>query len=336
MSRDGLRVAVLGATGSVGGELLSVLEERGFPIRGLRVFASEESAGLEVEFRGEDLPVETPTPDALRGFDAIFNCASAQLVDTVLETAERSSCLIDLSGALELDATVPLVCPGLSFPSEAQSAAMLAIPRGAAAGIGLSLGPIAREVGIARVTIVVLESASGEGRRGIHEFTEQTVNILNAMTGDEPVSSRFPRSLAFDCLPLVGLALEGGESSEERRLAHVLRRLLAQPALPVESTRVRVPIFGGSLACVHAELAGEIELEALHALWEKQPEIELVADDDLPTPRAAMARDRIFTGRVRHIDADPRRLAFVLAMDDLRYGSAVAAVVAAERRFGLA
>jgi aspartate-semialdehyde dehydrogenase len=153
------------------------------------------------------------------------------------------------------------------------------------------------------------------------------------MTGEAGEAETFPQTLAFDCLPLVGTLLpESGESSEERRLAHVVRRLLSAPALPIETTRVRIPVFGGSLACVHATLSSSVSpsgsVARVRELWEKREGVEVVEGEVLPTPRTTIGRDEVVVGRIREGPAPG--IAFVVAMDDLRRGAALAAVEAAE------
>jgi aspartate-semialdehyde dehydrogenase len=203
----------------------------------------------------------------------------------------------------------------------------VAIPRGVVAGLGLALEPLQREIGLERVTAITLESASAAGREGAGELADQTVQLLSAMTGEAGDALRFPRPLAFDCLPIVGSLLEGGETAEEARLRGVLCRLLGRPELPLEVTRVRVPIFAGSLAVAHVALASEAPSERIRKLWASRAEIEVLEAEDLPTPRTTGGLDRIRIGRIR---AGGASLAFALAMDDLRLGSAVAAVEAAE------
>ncbi len=334
MAQRGLRIALLGATGAVGTEILHQLEQRGFPVGSLRAFATEASQGTEVEFRGEAIPVEALAASALDACDLIL-CAAPGVLSAELEGIEgHRTFLVDVSGALELDPEVPLYLPGCGLGAAVEETRWLAIPRGVVAGLGLALSPLMQQLGLERVTALTLESASGAGRAGVLELTDQTVQLLNAMTGETDEPEVFPRPLAFDCLPWVGERLEGGESSEEGRLRHVLRRLLAAPALPVEVTRVRVPIFGGSLACVHLELSRELGPDGVRALWEKQPLLEISDEETGPTPRDSIGTDVVRVGRIR-ADAGGRRLAFVLTLDDLRRGSALAAVAAAETLFRL-
>jgi aspartate-semialdehyde dehydrogenase len=328
MAQGGHRVALLGATGTAGQELLGVLEERRFPILELRPYASEGSAGAEIEFRGEELDVEPVLPGGrtvLQGCELVFCAAPGILDDLLPELLASETRVVDLSGSLELSPEVPLHRIGSgSLPAGTRS---VAIPRGAAAGLGLALEPLQREVGLERVSAVALESALGAGREGAGELSDQTIQLLNAMTGEAGVAQRFPQPLAFDCLPIVGALLEGGETSEEERLRGVVRRLLGRPELPLAVTRVRVPIFAGSLTLAHVELASEVTAERIRKLWEARAEIEVLELEDLPTPRTSSGLDRVRIGRIRVSGAS---LAFAIALDDLRLGSAIAAVEAAE------
>jgi aspartate-semialdehyde dehydrogenase len=327
----GWSVSLVGATGAVGEEILRVLEERRFPVLELRAFASGESEGREVEFQGAEVAVERIDPGRVGDVDLVFCAASGVLESLRPALREAGPRIVDASGALELDLAVPLYQRGATRAP--LSGTEIAIPRGIVAGLGVVLGPLHEELGLERLTVVALESASGAGRRGAGELSEQTVHLLNAMTGEAGEAETFSQPLAFDCLPLVGTLLpESGESSEERRLGHVVRRLLSAPALPVETTRVRVPVFGGSLACVHATLARSASTARVRELWEKREGVEVVEGEVLPTPRTTIGRDELVVGRVRTPEGDGGGpgIAFVLAMDDLRRGAALAAVEAAE------
>jgi aspartate-semialdehyde dehydrogenase len=197
----------------------------------------------------------------------------------------------------------------------------------------LALLPLARQVPLERVTVVTLEPASGLGRAGSEELSVQTIALLNAKSGEVPDASVFPQPLAFDCLPLVGDLQDDGESSEELRLRALLRRLLALPGLRVESTRVRVPTFTASLACVHARFSGELSPAQALRLWQESGgALEVLEPGELPTPRRAVASGAALVGRVRGAGTS---LAFAVALDDLRRGAALAAVRAAEDWYGL-
>jgi aspartate-semialdehyde dehydrogenase len=326
------RVALIGATGAVGEELLGVLEDRRFPVSELRAFATDDSEGRSVDFRGESVPVESVEPERVAQEEILF-CAAPGVLDGLLPALEESGTrVIDLSGALELDPDIPLYLPDGDLGR--MPVQRVAIPRGIVAGLALALRPLQSEVALERLSVVTLESASGAGRRGVGELADQTLEILNSMTGDAGGAEVFPQPMAFDCLPLVGIPLEPGDTGEEHRLAHVLRRLLGQPALPVEVTRVRVPIFGGSLACVHASQAEALSVERVGELWAKAPGLRGVGPDGIPTPRTQTGRDDVAVGRIRALAESTPGLAFVVAMDDLRRGAAVSAVEAAEILIG--
>ena len=328
MSAPGVRLGLLGATGAVGEEILRVLEERRFPIAELLLFASEASVGVEVEFRGELLYVEPLDSVRAAGCDLVLCAAPGALPDLLPALRERRCRVVDLSGALELDPEVPLFLPGAKLGGRD-----VAVPRGVVAGLAIALAPLAGECGLERLTVTTLESASTAGRRGLDALRDQTVRVLSSMSGDEEQAGVFPQMLAFDCLPVVGEISEGDETFEERRLRHVLRRVLTAPALPVEVMRIRVPTFMGALASVHARLAKELTLERAGALWRETRGVRLLPDPELPTPRGATAHEDVAVGRVR-FDRETCVLSFAIALDTLRRGAALGAVEAAESLVG--
>jgi len=326
MSQVGHRLALLGATGAVGAEILRVLEARSLPVAELRAFASARSEGELLELHGAELEVEVLSPGCLAGVDLLWVAAPGVLESLLPDLGDCA--IVDLSGVLELDPMVPLYLPGVTLPGR-----RAAVPRGVATGLALALRPLARECGLARVSATTLESASGAGRRGLEELQQQTLHLLSALDGEVGEGSVFPQPLAFDCLPRVGDFADDDETFEERRLRHVLRRALGRPDLLVELTRVRVPVFMGALAVVHAELHKPLELSQLAELWQAEPALRLLSNRDLPTPRVAAAHDAVQVGRVR-LAPGGERLAFVVALDPLRRGAALGAVEAARLLLG--
>jgi aspartate-semialdehyde dehydrogenase len=322
----GWSVSLIGATGAVGEELLQVLEEQQFPVVELRAFGPPHSEGRTVDFRGEEIRVEPVDADRITGADLVF-CAAPDALEELRPALEESDVrVIDLSGALELDSGVRLFLPGERSPGALGR--LVAVPRGIVAALAMALRPLGREVELRRLTAVTLESASGAGRRGVGELSDQTLQLLNAMTGEAGEPEVFPQPLAFDCLPIVGDLLPDGDTGEERRLAHVLRRLLDRPSLPIEVTRVRVPVFGGSLACAHGELDRMISEAELRELWAKTLGLE-VLEEGLPTPRTCVGQDEVAIGRIQVREGDRPGLSFVVGVDNLRRGAALTAVEAA-------
>jgi aspartate-semialdehyde dehydrogenase len=329
MAERRLSVSLVGATGVIGEEILRVLEERRTPLAALRPFASAASEGEEVEFRGEALRVEAVESGGAADADVVLWAAPADALRGFLpEIASGGAALVDLSGALELDPAVPLHRPGAPL---AAGIRRVAVPRGAAAGIALALDPLAAEVGLERLSVVTMESASGAGRRGLGELSQQTLELLQTMTGDPGEAEVFPQPLAFDCLPLVGMLLEDGESTEERRLRHVVRRLLSLSALRVDATRVRVPSFSGSLTAAVVDPSRPVDPARARELWQKTPGVRVVDDARvLATPRGSLGTDDVLIGRVRAAGEGGSALAFSLALDDQRRGGALGAVEALE------
>ena len=294
------RVALIGATGAVGAEILQVLDERRFPLRELLAYASAGSEGEELEFRGNALKLRRVRAEELAACDLVLCAARDALPDLLPALRAGRARVIDVSGTLEADPAVPLFLPGVTAPFAAGAPPrFVAVPRGVAAGLAIALTPFVRAGLLRRATAVTLESASGAGIAGVGELTDHTVQVLNRMSGERSESQVFAQSLAFDSLPQIGPADPSGETSDELALARVLRRLLPGADCTLELTRVRVPTLGGSLAAVHAELTKALEPSAVRALLAAQPGIAILPEDELPTPRAALGHDDVAIGRLR-------------------------------------
>jgi aspartate-semialdehyde dehydrogenase len=311
------RVALLGATGVLGGEILRELEQRRLGMAELRAFASE-SAGSELELYDEAIPVEPLDAARVAGCDLAFCAAPGALEALLPDLAKAGTRVVDVSGTLELDASVPLALPGWAPPPGAPLA-LVAVPRGIALGLGQLLVPLARAARLLRASVVTLEPAAGAGQRGLEEFSADTVRVLNAQDGEFEPGVAFPQSLAFDVLPMIGEPTPGGETSEEERLREVLERLLGDGETAFEITRLRVPLFMGTLAAVHLELGHELSRERALELWQGDPQLDVIGEGDgLPTPRSAVGTDRVQLGRIRVGPPGTALLALVLTQDDVR------------------
>ena len=325
------RVALLGATGAVGAEILQVLEERQFPLRELRLYASPDSEGEEIDFRGESRKLRRVRTEDVAACELVIGAARTGLVELLPALKRSQSAVIDVSGTLELDYDVPLFLAGVT-PALAAKArpTFVAVPRGVTAGLAIALTPFARAGVLRRATAVTLESASGAGIAGVGELTDHTVQVLNRMSGERSDSEVFGQSLAFDGLPQIGSIEPDGQTSEEHALVRTVTRLVPGKELALEVTRVRIPTLGGSLAAVHLELAKDTTLEEARALLASQSHVSILPAGELPTPRAALGHDDVAIGRLR---AAGPRVAFVLALNDLRLGAALGVVSAAESLF---
>jgi aspartate-semialdehyde dehydrogenase len=323
-ARAGFRIAVVGATGALGTEVLAALDEAAFPVRELVLLASEGSLASDVEFRGDAIPVESKLA-RLRGADLALLCAPPAASLAAAGDALRLEVpAIDLSGALATRVEVPLATGEAAFAGEP----LVAVPAGPALAWLRVLAPIHAALGLRRVVATALAAAASAGRTGIEALSTETVALLNQ--GDAPEPAALGHPIAFDCLPWVGDLAGDGSCRAESELAAVLQRALGGE-LGVAVTAVRVPTFCGDAASLALETASPAEPAALVDLLRKSAGIEVADADCPPSARAAAGSDRVYVGRVRR---DPSRAGGVLlwlAADSLRLAAAQAVRLAAAR-----
>lgn len=301
MANPGVRVAVAGARGLVGENLLRTLRDRAFPAREIRAVRGREA-----------------TPETLEGAELVFLAlpdAGARALAPRL--VERGATVVDLSAAWRLDPQVPLVVPECNAAALADHRGLIASPNCTNVGVVLALAPLHRAAGLARVVIVTMQSASGAGRAGLKALEEGT-------------KGPFARALAGDLLPQCDAFLDDGETVEERKLQEETRKILGLPALPVSATCVRAPVAIGHAAAILVETERDLAPEDAEAALAAQPGVVLHRGADYPSPRAIAGRDEAHVGRVRRDPAHPRRLWLWQVADNLRRGAAVNAVGIAE------
>ncbi|CAG1002054.1 aspartate-semialdehyde dehydrogenase [Myxococcaceae bacterium] len=310
-----LRVAVAGATGTLGRELLAVLEARRFPVGDLVALGSERSQGESIEFR-EDVFEVTSDAERLRGCDLVWLCSPPGASLEILRLALRLGVpCIDASGALAGRDEIPLVVADLSPPADALAGPVIASPASAALAIAPVLAPLAAQVGIERVVATALASVSGGGRLGIEALSAETIALFNQQELPEPI--RFGRPVAFDVLPSVGDVEEDGATAVESWLARDLRRLFGAD-LGVAVTAVRVPTFAGDGAALCIETGGTLDPRQARTLLAKAPGVELWDHDaEGPNTRASAGRDVVLVGRIRRDPSSERGLLLWLAADTL-------------------
>jgi len=331
-TRRPLRVAVAGATGTLGSELLGVLDARRFPVGALVPIAGERSGGESLEFQGEIYEVGTE-PGRIRSCDLAFLCApAAGSLDLVRLALQLEVPCIDLSGALASQSAVPLLVAHVALPPEALRQPVLAAPATSALAWATVLAPLAHAAGLRRVVGTALASVSGGGRLGIEALSEETIALFNQQ--DLPDPPHFGRPVAFDLLPAVGEVEEDGSTAAERALARDLRRLLGDD-LGVAISSVRVPTFAGDAATLCIETSTPLDPREARALLAKAPGVELWdMDAEGPNTRATAGRDVTLVGRLRRDPSSERGLLLWLAADTLHL-AAVNGVKLAEARLGL-
>jgi aspartate-semialdehyde dehydrogenase len=326
-------VAVIGATGTLGSDVIAVLEERDYPVGELVPVATDASLGEDVTVRGETLPVlagEVP----LRAADVAFLClppeAAAPWVKRALEA--KVPC-IDLSGAMAGVADVPVVAADLAPPRERLLRPLVVSPPGPALAWALALAPLQARFGLARVHGTSLEAASGVGRAGIRTLEAEVVALFNQE--EPPESSVFAAPVAFDCVPELEHPEDPfGAGPAEARLVALLQALLGAP-VPIAATRVRVPTFSGLGASLAVELGKPADPADVRAALLDAPGLELW-DPEAPGPstRDAGSRTRVLVGRLRRDPTGPAGVLLWLAADPVRL-AATNAVRIAEARFEL-
>jgi len=332
-----LRVAIVGATGAVGEELLRVLEERRFPVGELLPMASERSDGRAVAFRGGELPVRRLDVAALRACDVVFLSAGASVSRALApELRTGRPRLYDNTSAFRLDPAVALVVPEVNPHRLTPEHRHAAVANCTAILLVLALAPLERRFGLKRVIVSTYQAVSGAGRRAVARLLSELGRELAGQTLADAAGSAHP--FAFNCIPSIGEPADHGSAEarttgEERKVVDEARRILERPDLPIVATCVRVPVLRAHSESVLVELADEsATIGQVSAALAAAPGVEL--RDDLqrgviPTPRAAAGGDGILIGRVRAGDR-PGSFAFFLAGDQLRKGAALTAVQLAE------
>lgn len=340
-----MHVAVVGATGVVGRETLSILHERRFPMASLTAFASERSAGesidlgdLDVRGEGKSLEVQSIEKADFKGIDIVFFAASGGISKTwAPRAAEAGAVCIDKSSSFRMDDDVPLVVP------EVNGAALkgftkkriIATPNCSTIQLVQLLAPLQRAVGIERVVVCTYQAVSGAGRGGVDELEAQTRDMFNFKDLEPKV---FDQQIAFNVLPRIPARdpiPKDGTTGEERKMIEETRKILGIPGLRVGVTCVRVPVFNAHSEAVHVELKAPLTAEQAKTLFALEPNV-LVVDDVAagiyPTALDATGEDKTLVGRIRTDESVPdgRGLAFWVVSDNLRTGAALNAVRIAE------
>jgi len=330
--KGGLRVAVVGATGALGGEVLAAIDAAGLPVAALVPVATDRSLGAEIEFRGRSAPVLTGGA-ALEGADVVFLCTPpGAALDWIAEAVRRRVLAIDLSGALYASESLA-ANPELARLLDAPEAPLVAPPPALALAWLRVLAPLHRGLGgVRRVVGTALVSASGSGRAGVDALHDETISLL-AQSGDEDEPPALDHPIAFDVLPWAGAIGDDGASEAERALVASLRRGLGGEAA-VAATVVRVPTFCGDAASLAIECGEPAAPARVRELLRKALDVELVDDPRGPTTRAAAGLERVLVGRVRRDPSRPDGVLLWLAADSARLAAADA-VRTALGRLGL-
>jgi aspartate-semialdehyde dehydrogenase len=335
MPRSHPSVAVVGATGAVGTELIACLEQRNFPLRQLRLFASDRSAGRALSYRGDSLPVQALTEQALADTEIALFCAGSTISQRYVPAAvQRGSVVIDNSSAFRMDRAVPLVVPEVNAEVIGAHRGIIANPNCVAIISVVPLWPLHRVFGIRRVIASTYQAASGAGAAAMEELRQSTRAALAGETL-RPRVLRHP--YAFNLYSHdTAVDPATGANEEETKVARELRKIMSAPDLRVSVTCIRVPVLRAHAVALTVEFERPITLAAARELLALAPGVRVVDDiaaNHFPMPIEATGQGDVLVGRIRHDSSDPsgHSLALFVAGDQLLKGAALNAVQIAER-----
>jgi aspartate-semialdehyde dehydrogenase len=331
-----LNVAVVGATGMVGREMLRVLAQRHFPSDRVTALASERSNGLTVAYNGGSIKVESLDEKAFRGIDIALFAASGDIALIYGPVAaEAGALVIDNSSAWRMKQNVPLVVPEVNSEDIRDNEGIIANPNCCAIPLTVILNPLKRAVGLERVLVSTYQSASGAGRALVDELEEQTKAIAE---GTEPQAVVYPYQLAYNVVPGGWRPDAEGYNEEEVKIVNETRKILHMPELRITATCVRVPVPVGHGESVFLETTEKITADEARTLFATAPGV-IVEDDPhaklYPTPLRVAGKDEVYVGRIRNDASTKNGLALWLVSDNLRKGAALNAVQIAEQAIAM-
>jgi aspartate-semialdehyde dehydrogenase len=325
----GPTIAIVGATGLVGNEMLVVLEELKLPVGKVRLLASLDSVGEVYRFGAEELVVEELTADSLRGVDLALFATSAELSSRWVPIAiEHGAVCIDNSSFYRNDPKIPLIVPEVNAGSLGVHDRLIANPNCSAMQLVPVLKSLHEFAGLKRVVVSTYQSVSGAGKAAIDELWGQHLAILNQR---EVVNEVFPHQIAFNLIPQIDSVQDDGYTKEEQKIMTETRKILGLPELSITATAVRVPTLHTHAESVNVELSRPFELAELTANLAKMSGVEVWADPgEYPMPLQAVSTNPIHVGRIRRDHSVPNGVNLWIVADNLRKGAALNAVQIAE------
>jgi aspartate-semialdehyde dehydrogenase len=326
-------VCILGATGAVGEAMLSILEQRKFPVRNLYLLASSRSAGTVLTYRGEELTVlDVDSFDFSRAQIGLFS-AGGSVSEKYAPIAAAAGCVvIDNTAHFRYDRDIPLVVPEVNPHAIAQykNRGIIANPNCSTIQMLVALKPIKDAVGIARINVATYQAVSGTGKEAIDELAGQTRALFNSQDVEVEV---YPKRIAFNVLPQIDVFMENGYTKEEMKMVWETQKIMEDDSITVNPTAVRVPVFYGHSEAVHIETRKKITAAEARALLEKAPGV-IVMDEHVPggwpTAVDAAGQDATYVGRIREDISHPMGLDMWVVSDNVRKGAALNSIQIAE------
>jgi len=325
------RVAVVGATGAVGRAMRSILAERNFPVKELVALATAKSAGMKLEYKGEEVTCQELTPDSFKGIDLALFSAGGGTSTTFAPLAREAGCVVvDNSSAWRMDPEVPLVVPEVNPDDVEWHKGIIANPNCSTIQMVVALKPLHDEAQIKRVVVSTYQAVSGTGNKAIVELLEQTPKV---MAGESVQPAVYPHQIAFNCLPHIDVFLEDAYTKEERKMVDETKKIMGDDGIAVSATCVRVPVQNGHSESVNLQFARPLSVERARELLAAAPGVKLMDDPAnklYPMPITASGKDDTYVGRIRLDPTAPNSMNLWVVADNLRKGAALNAVQIAE------
>jgi aspartate-semialdehyde dehydrogenase len=333
MKRENYCVAVVGATGAVGEEMINILRERNFPLGELRLIASEKSHGKELEFKGKKIKVQRLDENSFRGIQiALFSAGASKSREFAPIAVESGAVVVDNSSAFRMEPDIPLVIPEINSHriSDYKNRGIIANPNCTTTVTIMALKPLHDITRIKRVVAASYQAVSGAGAKAIEELRRQTFSWAK---GEEIRVEVFPHQIAFNLLPHIDTFLENGYTKEEMKLHNETRKILEDNSIQVTGTTVRVPVFRAHSVAVNIETERKITAKEARKALSHFPGVRVVDEPQnlrYPMPIEAAGRDECLVGRIREDYTIPAGLSFWVVGDQLRKGAALNAIQIAE------
>jgi len=326
-------VALAGATGAVGNQMITCLEEREFPVDKIKLLASSRSKGRELTFRGRPVTVDEMTEDSFEGMDiALFSAGGGTSEHFAPHAAKAGCVVVDNSSAWRMDPDVPLVVPEVNPHAVAgyTKKGIIANPNCSTIQMVVALNPIHEKYRIKRVVVSTYQAVSGTGVKAMDELSDQTRAIMGFK---DPESTVYPHRIAFNCLPHIDAFLDNGYTKEEMKMLNETRKILEDERIQVTATTVRVPVFYGHSEAVNIETEAPISAEDVTSLLASAPGVEVMDDPSrnvYPMPIDAAGQDLTYVGRIRDDQSISNGINMWIVADNIRKGAATNTVQIAE------
>ncbi len=327
-------VAVVGATGAVGEAMLSILEERNFPVGEVYALASSKSVGKRIPFKGGSLKVEDLAKfDFSRAQIGLFSAGASVSAEYAPKAAAAGCIVIDNTSHFRYDDDIPLVVPEVNSEKIAdyKNRGIIANPNCSTIQMLVALKPIYDAVGIDRINVCTYQAVSGTGKKGIEEVVKQTARLLNG----QPIETNvYPKQIAFNVLPQIDVFMDNGYTREEMKMVWETQKILGDQSVKVNATAVRVPVFYGHSEAVHIETRSKIDAKAVRTLLSNAPGVTVVDErknGSYPTAvTESSGHDDVFVGRIREDISHPLGINLWVVGDNVRKGAALNSVQIAE------